>query len=236
MRPAQPIKDVFLLDFRPQSSVGSSCFPAVFPAGHVRQRVQRPRHLDSHAARHRSLLQVPVGTSSPVKQDLAPSDSTRLTCFPYFSRRFAVVEKRWRTTWEAEGGGGTGDGKGAGAPLPTDHEVAAAFAERRKREGTARGSGIRTTVSSVGSDSWVDDPITRHIISLHIGKVGGDGFMLWPVVLQKRGGYYVLVLPMVDPQSFRAYENLLKRSDCGSSAKENGNLSSILLNLPCITG
>ncbi|KAK3136675.1 hypothetical protein QOZ80_5BG0440810 [Eleusine coracana subsp. coracana] len=105
-----------------------------------------------------------------------------------FSRRFAVVEKRWRTTWEAEGGGGTGDGTGAGAPLPADHEVAAAFAERRKREGTARGSGIRTTVSSVGSDSWVDDPITRHIISLHIGKVGGDGFMLWPVVLQKRGG------------------------------------------------
>jgi AP-5 complex subunit mu-1 len=104
------------------------------------------------------------------------------------------------------------------------------------REGTARGSGIRTNVSSVGLDSWVDDPITRHIISLRMDKEEGDGFMLWPVVLQKRGGYYVLVLPLVDPQPFRAYENLLKRSDCGSSAKENGNLSSILFNLPCITG
>jgi len=151
------------------------------------------------------------------------------------------VEKRWRASWEAEGGGGSeGDGRGAGAPtppqLPDDHEVAAAFADRRRREGTARGSGIRTSLSSVGSDSWVDDPITRQVISLHINKEESDDFMIWPVVLQKRGGYYVLVLPLVDPQSFRAYENLLKRSDCGSSAKENGNFSSILLNLPCITG
>ncbi|KAJ1265552.1 hypothetical protein BS78_08G084500 [Paspalum vaginatum] len=156
-----------------------------------------------------------------------------------FSRRFAVVEKRWRDAWEADEGYGEGDGRGTGAAptqQPADHEVAAAFAERRRREGTARGSGIRTNVSSVGLDSWVDDPITRHIISLHIKKEEGDGYMLWPVVLQKRGGYYVLVLPLVDPQSFRAYANLLKRSDCGSSAKENGNLSSILLNLPCITG
>uniref|UniRef100_A0A0D9XZW9 MHD domain-containing protein n=1 Tax=Leersia perrieri TaxID=77586 RepID=A0A0D9XZW9_9ORYZ len=151
-----------------------------------------------------------------------------------FSRRFAVVEKRWRAAWESEGDGG--DGTGQEMPLPADYEVAAAFAERRKREGTARGSGIRTSVSSVGSDSWVDDPITRHIISLHINKEDGDGFMLWPVVLQKRGSYYILVLPLVDPQSFKSYERLLKRSDCGTSAKENGNLSSILFNLPCITG
>uniref|UniRef100_A0ACD5XSB5 Uncharacterized protein n=1 Tax=Avena sativa TaxID=4498 RepID=A0ACD5XSB5_AVESA len=148
-----------------------------------------------------------------------------------FSRRFAVVEKRWRVAWEAEG-----TGKGAEMPLPEDYAVTAAFANRRRREGTARGSGIRTSVSSVGSDSWVDDPIIRHIISLQINKEEGSGFMLWPVVLQKRGGYYVLVLPLVDPQSFRAFESLLKRPDCGSSPKENGNLSSILLNLPCITG
>ncbi|EAZ20705.1 AP-5 complex subunit mu [Oryza sativa Japonica Group] len=148
-----------------------------------------------------------------------------------FSRRFAVVEKRWRVAWEAEGGA-----RAEMMPLPADYEVAAAFAERRRREGTARGSGIRTSMSSAGSDSWVDDPITRHIISLHIDKEEGEGFMLWPVVLQKRGSYYILVLPLVDPQSFKAYESLLKRSDCGSSAKEKGNLSSILLNLPCITG
>jgi hypothetical protein len=49
-----------------------------------------------------------------------------------------VVEKRWRASWEAEGGGGgEGDGRAAWAPppleLPGDHEVASAFAERRKR-------------------------------------------------------------------------------------------------------
>jgi hypothetical protein len=39
-----------------------------------------------------------------------------------------VVEKRWRVAWEAEG-----KGKGAEMPLPEDYEVAAAFANRRRR-------------------------------------------------------------------------------------------------------
>ncbi|CAN6371744.1 unnamed protein product [Urochloa humidicola] len=52
--------------------------------------------------------------------------------------RFAVVEKRWHASWEAEGGGGSeGDGWGARATgpwqLPADHEVAAAFTKRRQR-------------------------------------------------------------------------------------------------------
>jgi AP-5 complex subunit mu-1 len=45
-----------------------------------------------------------------------------------FSRRFAVVEKRWRVAWEAEGGA-----RAEMMPLPADYEVAAAFAERRRR-------------------------------------------------------------------------------------------------------
>jgi hypothetical protein len=51
---------------------------------------------------------------------------------PFLSpiRRFAVVEKRWRVSWEAEGAG-----KGAEMPLPEDYEVAAAFANRRRRYG-----------------------------------------------------------------------------------------------------
>ena len=47
-----------------------------------------------------------------------------------------MVEKRWRAAWEAEEGDGEGDRRGTGAaPLlfPADHEVAAAFAERRRR-------------------------------------------------------------------------------------------------------
>ena len=47
-----------------------------------------------------------------------------------------MVEKRWRAAWEAEEGDGEGDRRGTGAaPLlfPADHEVTAAFAERRRR-------------------------------------------------------------------------------------------------------
>jgi hypothetical protein len=130
------IKVVFLPRFRPKhtadSTLGSS--PASRPhslASHVRRRVQRPRHLDPHAPRHRSLLQVPVGAPPTSRFDL--SDRMRLTSLAHFSRRFAVVEKRWRAAWESEGGNGSGDGKGAGPPLPADYEVAAAFAERRRR-------------------------------------------------------------------------------------------------------
>jgi hypothetical protein len=39
-----------------------------------------------------------------------------------------VVEKRWRVAWEAEGGA-----RAEMMPLPADYEVAAAFAERRRR-------------------------------------------------------------------------------------------------------
>jgi len=73
------------------------------------------------------------------RSGFGPSDPLGLTSFFLPSvRRFAVVEKRWRSSWEAEcGGGGDGDGRGAGAPtppqLPDDHEVAAAFADRRRR-------------------------------------------------------------------------------------------------------
>ncbi|XP_072976472.1 AP-5 complex subunit mu [Typha angustifolia] len=148
-----------------------------------------------------------------------------------FSRRFAVVEKRWRLACERD--------KSGGAPqplLPTDAELAAAFGERKAREGSARGFGVRASQSSPGSDSWVDDPITRHIVTLRITREEGNGFTLWPIILHIRGSYCILVLPFVEPQQFKAYERLSRRNDCGSSIGEKDNLSSLLLNLPCITG
>lgn len=60
--------------------------------------------------------------------------------------------------------------------------------------------------------------------------------MLWPLVLHIKGGYYVIVLPLVEPRQFEAYERLCRRSDCGSSEGEENSLSSFLINLPCITG
>ena len=87
-----------------------------------------------------------------------------------------------------------------------------------------------------GSDSWVDDPITRHIISLHISDEEGKGHLLWPLILHVKGPYFILVLPLVEPKHLGAYERLYKRSGCGTSVGVDPNLSSLLLDLPSITG
>ncbi|PKA62926.1 hypothetical protein AXF42_Ash007722 [Apostasia shenzhenica] len=155
-----------------------------------------------------------------------------------FSRRFPVVEKRWRLACQREnecaGGGGVGS---AWEPfLPTDAELASAFADRKRREGSARGFGIRLIHSTQGSDSWADDPITRHIMMLHINREEGEEYMLWPLVLHVKGLFYILVLPLVDPHQYKSYVKMCKRSDCGTSVGTDNGLSSLLLDLPCITG
>lgn len=60
--------------------------------------------------------------------------------------------------------------------------------------------------------------------------------MLWPVIFHTSANYYVLVLPLVEPKKVKEYKKLYERKDCGGSVKENDSLSSLLLNLPCITG
>ena len=105
------------------------------------------------------------------------------------------------------------------------------------REGSARGFGLRVSQSSEGSDSWVDDPITRHIIGLYINKEEeGDSNLLWPLILHIKGNYCFLVLPSVEPRHVKAYGRLCKRSNCGNAIGVDESLSSLLLNLPSITG
>lgn len=105
------------------------------------------------------------------------------------------------------------------------------------REGSARGFGIRLSQSSPGSDSWVDDPITRHIIGLYINKeVEEDKNLLWPLILHVKGHYSVLILPLAEPRHLKAYAKLCKRSDCGNALGVDDSLSSLLLDLPSITG
>lgn len=105
------------------------------------------------------------------------------------------------------------------------------------REGSARGFGIRKSNSTIGSDSWVDDPITRHIIGLYINKeLEDDKNLLWPLILHIRGHHSVLVLPMVEPRHVKAYEKLCKRPECGTSLGLDDGLSSLLIELPVITG
>ncbi|XP_071705242.1 AP-5 complex subunit mu isoform X2 [Rutidosis leptorrhynchoides] len=105
------------------------------------------------------------------------------------------------------------------------------------REGSARGHGIRVKQSIEGSDSWVDDPIMRHIVSVHVKKEeNGEDHTFWPLILHARGQYYILVLPLVEPSHLKSYNAIRNRSDCGNGVGVEGNLSSILLQLPCITG
>lgn len=88
------------------------------------------------------------------------------------------------------------------------------------------------------SDSWVDDPITRHIISINVEskEKGGENHLLWPLILHLRGSYVILVLPLVEPVHLKAYAKLCRKSDCGNAVGVDASLSSILLDTPSITG
>lgn len=151
-----------------------------------------------------------------------------------------MVEKRWRSAFktENENTGGSDPPK-----LPTDQQLAVAFARRKRREGSSRGYGLRVAQSTKGSDSWVDDPITRHIISLSLlseednePNENEETNILWPVVLHTKALYHILVLPLVDPKEMRDFVKLCNRSDCGSAVGEDLSLSSLLLNMSSITG
>lgn len=88
-----------------------------------------------------------------------------------------------------------------------------------------------------GSDSWVDDPITRHVISLYINKEEkGEDNLMWPLVLHVKGPYSILVLPLVEPRHLKSYSRLCHTSDCGSAVGADEALSSLLMDLPSITG
>ncbi|KAL2339117.1 hypothetical protein Fmac_013563 [Flemingia macrophylla] len=117
-----------------------------------------------------------------------------------FSRRFPVVEKRWRASCNAH----NDDTDQLFSSLPTDSDLADAFLDRKHREGSARGFGIRKSNSSPGSDSW--------------------------------GLYTILILPLVEPRHLKAYARLCKRPDCGTAVGMDNAFSSLLLDLPSITG
>ncbi|KAI8561493.1 hypothetical protein RHMOL_Rhmol04G0344500 [Rhododendron molle] len=156
-----------------------------------------------------------------------------------FSRRFPVVERRWRAACKSENESCLDENVGIDVLplLPTDSELASAFVDRKTREGSARGFGIRVAQSAEGSDSWVDDPITRHIISLYVNKEDeGENHLLWPLILHIKGHYCILVLPLVEPRHLKAYARMCKRPDCGNAVGMDESLSSLLLDLPSITG
>lgn len=106
------------------------------------------------------------------------------------------------------------------------------------REGSVRGFGIRVSQSAEGSDSWVDDPVTRHVISIYINKdEARENYLLWPLILHMKSQFCILVLPLVELGHLNSYKELCKRSDCGNAVGGvDGCLSSLLLDLPSVTG
>lgn len=150
-----------------------------------------------------------------------------------------MVEKRWRGVCKSENEISAEGGLNSSVfpLLPSDSELAAAFVDRKRREGSLRGFGVRVSQSAEGSDSWVDDPITRHIIGIYISnEEGGDDNLLWPLILHTKGHYCILVLPMVEPRHLKAFVKLCNRSDCGNAVGVEDSISTILLDLPSITG
>lgn len=161
-----------------------------------------------------------------------------------FSRRFPTVERRWQTACKRQNLIDDGAAAKLLVGLPTDAQVVEAVANRKLREGSIQGRGLRDGDSVEGSDSWVDDPITRYIISLQISSLdeGSSTALLWPLVLHRKGNFYLLVLPLVEPRHLTAYRDICWRSNCGSPHKlrkdgqEYRGLSSMLFELPGITG
>ncbi|KAE8696801.1 AP-5 complex subunit mu [Hibiscus syriacus] len=156
-----------------------------------------------------------------------------------FSRRFPVVEKRWLAACQSENDSSENDPVKCTvfSSLPSDSDLAAAFSDRKTREGSVRGFGIRVSQSKEGSDSWVDDPITRHLVGFYINREEeGEKNFMWPLALHIKGPYCILILPLVEPRHVKAYARLCKRSDCGNAVMADENLSSLLLDLPSITG
>lgn len=160
-----------------------------------------------------------------------------------FSRRFPVVERKWQAACRRQKA--QGDCTFGDHWLPNDAQIVEALADRKLREGSIQGRGLRDGDSSEGSDSWVDDPITRHVISLRISKseeVTIPPPLLWPLVLHLKGHFQILVLPLVEPRHLAAYENICRTTNCGSTnelhkdSQQYQGLSSMLFELTCITG
>eukprot|EP00249_Psilotum_nudum_P020198 c27600_g1_i1 orf=232-2142(+) len=162
-----------------------------------------------------------------------------------FSRRFPTVDRQWRVACRRQRiQDNSGTSNSLLVLLPSDNQLVQALVDKKARDGSIQGTGIHDTDSVEGSDSWVDDPITRHIISLQVLSMeeGASSALLWPLILLLKGQFQILVLPLVQPRHMVAYNDLCWRAGCGSpmELKEDNQqfqgLSSMLLGLPCITG
>ena len=111
------------------------------------------------------------------------------------------------------------------------------------REVSNQVGGMRDRDILEYSDAWVDDPITRHIISLQIlgpEEEGCSATLIWPLILHLKGNFQILVLPLVEPQHLKGYAIISRRHTrgipCIKGHQQFHSLSSMFLELPCVTG
>ncbi|KAF2311040.1 hypothetical protein GH714_019261 [Hevea brasiliensis] len=140
-------------------------------------------------------------------------------------KRFRVVEKQWQATCKTKN--------------ESSNEDIVKFNTWawHKGEGSTRRHGISVNHSAKGSNSWVDDLIMLHIISLCIdSEREEESYLLWPLILHVRGPYFIVALPLVEPRHLKVYLRLCSISDCGNALGVDESISSLLPDLPAITG
>eukprot|EP00897_Mesotaenium_endlicherianum_P007389 jgi/Mesen1/6679/ME000343S05854 len=118
------------------------------------------------------------------------------------------------------------------------------------RQQSSPAAVLRGASSVPGDAAWLDDPIACHVIALSVPHKGGENKdesapppILWPLLLHRKGPFWILVLPLVHPRHLAAYDVLRWQPDCGGSGRGHGSepgghrsLSSLLLDLPAVTG
>jgi hypothetical protein len=83
--------------------------------------------------------------------------------------------------------------------LPFDAEIAHCF--RGHQEAMHATQGLRKLETKPGTDAWLDDPVTQHVVGLSTSNG-----LLWPIVKHHHGAFVILLLPLVDPFLAENYE------------------------------
>ncbi|GAQ88831.1 clathrin adaptor complexes medium subunit family protein [Klebsormidium nitens] len=220
------------------SSSGEVCFSRKFPS------VERQWRQLQSAATDAARLEKPSRSSEDgsnlqpeqpqsvqsVSPENAPNGSRPgVRTMPFVTQRLAPDHTG--SVAQQSGHGKQSDGSlEIGGRIPFDAEVARCF--QKHQEAMRASQGLRKLGNPAGTDAWLDDPLTQHVIGLRT-----DGGLLWPVVKHHaQGAFTILVLPLVDPfvvESFQALQ--CYESVNSSSAPKIADLSTLVLLTPAIT-
>lgn len=198
------------------SRTGEVCFSRRFPAVERQWRLLQTAHdelargmsIDGMASERQEKEGHNAGQSSvsksPGAQGKASDDGEpALKSVPNSHEPALQTASLGRTQAEHTGSSPQADSGPAKIPfqghLPFDAEIARCF--RGHQEAMHATQGLRKLETKPGTDAWLDDPVTQHVVGLSTS----DG-LLWPVVKHHHGAFVILVLPLVDPFLTENYE------------------------------